>query len=55
MMGIAATLKVVISLDTIGRAVTIQPGNQEWTTVIEGVNAIGWAIPPFIILAGKLH
>ena len=54
-MGVAATSKVVISSDTVGRAVLIQPGNREWVTVIEGVNAAGWAIPPFIILAGKVH
>lgn len=55
MMGVAATSKVVTSSDTIGQAVVIQPGNREWTIVIKGVNAIGWAIPPFIILAGKLY
>ena len=54
-MGVAATLKVVISSDTIGRAVAIQPGNCEWVTAIEGVNATGWVIPPFIILLGKLY
>ena len=55
MMGVAATSKVVTSSDTIGRAITIQPGDREWVTTIEGVNASGWAIPPFIILSGKLH
>jgi hypothetical protein len=55
MMGVAATSKVVTSSSTIGRAVTIQPGDREWVTTIEGVNASGWAIPPFIILLGKLH
>ena len=54
-MGVAATSKVVTSSDTIGRATVVQPGNREWTTAIEGINAAGWAIPPFIILAGKVH
>ena len=54
-MGIAATSKVVTSSDTIGRAIVVQPGNREWVTVIEGINAAGWAIPPFVIFAGKLH
>lgn len=54
-MGVAATSKVVTSSDTAGRAILIQPGNREWVTVIEGVNATGWAIPPFVILAGKAH
>ena len=55
MMGVAATSKVVTSSDTIGRAILVQPGNREWVTTIEGINAAGWAIPPFVILAGKLH
>ena len=55
MMGVAVTSKVVTSSDTIGRAITVQPGNREWVTAIEAVNATGWSILPFIILAGKLH
>ena len=55
MMGVAATLKVIISSNTIGRAVAIQLGNRKWVTAIKGVNATGWVIPPFIILLGKLH
>jgi hypothetical protein len=55
MMGVAATSKVVTSSDTIGRAIAIQPGNREWVTAIEAVNATGWALPPFLILAGKMH
>ncbi|RYO18083.1 hypothetical protein AA0111_g10813 [Alternaria arborescens] len=30
-------------------------GNREWVTAIQGINAMGWAIPPFIIFAGKHH
>jgi hypothetical protein len=55
MMGMIATSKVVTSSDTVGRAITIQPGNRDWTTVIEGINAMGWAIPPYVILAAKVH
>lgn len=55
MIGVAATSKVVTSSDRVGRAVTIQPGNRDWVTTIEGINAFGWTIPPFIILSGKLH
>ena len=32
-----------------------QPGNREWATVIPGICAQGWAIPPFIILAAQYH
>jgi hypothetical protein len=55
MMGVASTSKVVTSSDTIGRATVVQPGNREWVTTIECINASGWSIPPFVILSGRLH
>jgi hypothetical protein len=55
MMGVALTSKVVTSSDTIGRATVVQPGNREWVTMIECINASGWCLPPFVILSGKLH
>jgi len=38
-----------------GRPNAIQPGNRKWVTVILGINAAGWAFPPFIIFAGQYH
>jgi hypothetical protein len=32
-----------------------QPGNQEWATVIQGVNSQGWTVPLFIVVKGKYH
>jgi hypothetical protein len=55
LMGVAGTSKVVTSSDTIGHAVVIQPGNRDWVTATECVNALGWSLPPFLILSGKLH
>lgn len=55
MMGVAATSKVVTSSSTVGRATVVQPGNREWVTTIECINASGWCLPPFVILSGKLH
>ena len=55
MMGIIIPAMVVTTSDGRGRAKQAQPGNREWATVIQGVNALGWAIPPFIILAGQYH
>lgn len=55
MMGVTLTSKVVTSADTIGRATVVQPGNREWVTAIECINASGWCLPPFVILSGKLH
>lgn len=46
---------VVTSSDRHSRASLAQPGNREWTTVIQGVNARGWTIPPFVILKGQYH
>jgi hypothetical protein len=46
---------VVTTSDGRGKAKLAQPGNREWATVIQGVNALGWAIPPFIILAAQYH
>ena len=55
MMGIIFAGMVVTTSDGLSRAKLAQPGNREWATVIQGVNALGWTIPPFIILAGQYH
>jgi DDE superfamily endonuclease/helix-turn-helix, Psq domain len=55
MMGIICAGMVVTTSDGRGKAKLAQPGNREWATVIQGVNALGWAIPPFIILAAQYH
>jgi hypothetical protein len=55
MMGIIFTGMVVTTSDGRSKAKLAQPGNREWATVIQGVNALGWAIPPFIILAAQYH
>lgn len=54
-MGVITTVKVVTGTEKRGRARTVQPGNREWVTVVHGINAKGWAIPPLIILKAKLH
>jgi hypothetical protein len=54
-MGVISTSKVITTSDRKGRPRTRQPGNRQWVTAIEAVNAKGWAIPPFIIFEGKLH
>jgi hypothetical protein len=53
MMGKITTQLVVTGSERRGRPKSIQPGNCEWTTVIQGINAAGWAIPLFIIFAGQ--
>jgi len=53
MMGKITTQLVVTGSERRGRPKAIQPGNREWVTVIQGINAAGWAIPPFLIFAGQ--
>lgn len=55
MMGVISTGAVVTAADRRGRPKTVQQGNREWVTAIQGINATGWAIPPFIIFQGKHH
>ena len=55
MMGVISTGAVVTGSERRGRPKNVQPGDRQWTTVIQGVNATGWAIPPFIIFPGMHH
>ena len=53
-MGVISTAKVVTSAER-DRTVSLQPGNREWVTTIESINATGWVLPPMIILKGVMH
>ncbi|KAJ6436060.1 Glycoside hydrolase family 43 protein [Purpureocillium lavendulum] len=55
MMGVILAGMVVTTSDGRARAKLAQPGNREWSTVIQAVSALGWPVPPFIILAGQHH
>ena len=52
---ISATVVITSAERRAGKAKTIQPGNREWTTVIQGVSTGGWVLPPYVIFAGKYH
>ena len=54
-MGVISTRAVVTGSERLNRPKQVQPGTREWMTVIQGINATGWAIPPFIIFQGKHH
>jgi hypothetical protein len=54
-MGVIATAKVVTSAEARNRPKRTQPGNREWVSIIQGVNAAGWALPPFIIFKAQNH
>ena len=55
MMGIISTGIVVTSTERLSNTKLVQPSNLEWITVIQGVNAKGWTVPPYIIVSGKYH
>jgi hypothetical protein len=54
-MGIIATARVVTMAENLGKHVILQPGNREWITMIETINALGWALLPIILLKAKTY
>lgn len=52
-IGVILSCIVVTASKRRNQPNTIQPGNREWATVIQGVNSQGWTIPPFLILKGQ--
>jgi hypothetical protein len=54
-MGMIFAGMVVTTSEGLTRAKLALPGNREWSTVIQAVNALGWAVPPFIIVAAQYH
>jgi hypothetical protein len=54
-MGVIGSMKVVTGSERHARPELIQPGDCEWVTVIQGICAAGYAIPPFIIYKGRVH
>jgi hypothetical protein len=54
-MGVIGSMKVVTGSERRSRPDLFQPGNREWVTVIQGISASGYALPPFIIYKGKNH
>jgi hypothetical protein len=55
MMGQITPGMVVTASERRARPKAIQPGNREWATAIVGINALGQAIPPFLILKARNH
>jgi hypothetical protein len=54
-MGIIGSMKVVTGAERCARPEMVQLGDREWVTVIQGICAAGYAIPPFIIYKGVVH
>ncbi|EYE93516.1 uncharacterized protein EURHEDRAFT_379221 [Aspergillus ruber CBS 135680] len=53
-MGLTATARVITRAEYYGRQPILQPGNREWVTLIEAINATGWALPSYLIFKGKV-
>jgi len=51
-IGVITSSMVITGAERRGNPKRVQPGNQEWVTVIQSISAQGWAAPPFIIVAG---
>ena len=54
LMGKIRAQMVFTGSEKRGAPKRVQPGNREWVSVIQGISAAGWAIPPFVIFAGKV-
>ncbi|KAI8690555.1 HTH CENPB-type domain-containing protein [Fusarium sp. Ph1] len=55
MIGLIQSGMVVTGSERRGRPKLVQPGDREWVTVIQAINAEGQAIQPFIVVTGQYH
>ena len=55
MIGVIGSQLVVTALERREKPKMVQLGDREWVTVIGSICATRWAIPPFIIYAGKVY
>ena len=51
-LGVADSIKVLVPWYD-AKALTAQPGNRDWASIIEFIPTSGWRPPPFIIFEGK--
>lgn len=54
-MGLIANAKVITRAEKYARRFLLQPGNHEWVVVIQCTGASAWALPPCVILEGKVY
>jgi hypothetical protein len=54
-MGLTSTARVITRSEYYGRRSLLQPGNREWVTTIECINASGWVLPPTVIFKGRIY
>jgi hypothetical protein len=54
LMGKISLQLVVTGSEKPGKRKKLQPGDREWTTLVQAIGATGKRIPPFLIFAGKV-
>jgi hypothetical protein len=54
-MGIGNRVKVVTASERRSEPIGVQQGDREWVTLIAAINAMGWAIAPYLIFRAKNH
>lgn len=54
MMGVVKPQMIFTGSEKRSNSKKIQPGNRDWVTIIQGICAAGWTIPPFIIFSGRV-
>jgi hypothetical protein len=54
MMGMICAHMVFTGSEKQSNPKKIQAGNHKWVTIIQGICAAGWAIPPFVIFSSKV-
>jgi hypothetical protein len=53
LMGKISPQLVVTGSEKPGKAKKLQPGDREWTTLVQAIGARGRVIPPFLRLANR--
>jgi hypothetical protein len=54
-MGIGNRVKVVTASERRSEPIGVQQGDREWVTLIAAINAMGWAVAPYLIFKAKNH
>ena len=54
-IGVRNQVKVVTASERRTEPIGMQQGDREWVTLIAAINAMGWAIAPYLIFKAKNH
>ena len=54
-MGIGNRVQVVTASERRSEPIGVQQGDREWVTLIAAINAMGWAVAPYLIFKAKNH